>query len=178
MMLDLKGQRYGRLIVGERAGTTRSGKILWRCRCSCGASTLVTTSDLRGKRRGTVSCGCYRKEKFRASTHRLKHGAARGTATWPEYNAWATLKHRCLNPKYPKYADYGGRGITVCDRWRNSFVNFLVDMGRKPSSGHSIDRFPDIDGNFEPGNCRWATREQKRNNQRRMHAKRASGASP
>jgi hypothetical protein len=89
----------------------------------------------------------------------------------PEYYVWAAMKARCSNPKIPNYDDYGGRGITVCERWRgrNGFTNFLADMGPRPSRRHSIDRYPDNDGNYEPSNCRWATRSQQNRNLRTNH---------
>lgn len=85
----------------------------------------------------------------------------------PAYQVWADMKQRCLNPKVPQYHNYGGRGITVCDRWLSSFENFLIDMGEKPA-GKSIDRINN-DGNYEPGNCRWATSKEQRDNQRTTH---------
>jgi hypothetical protein len=97
------------------------------------------------------------------------HGEAisKGAPASSEYSCWLELRSRCRNPRHRRYKDYGGRGITVCERWDNSFENFLADMGRRPSRYHSIDR-KDNDRGYSPGNCRWATREQQRNNQRRQ----------
>lgn len=89
-----------------------------------------------------------------------------GKSKLSEYGIWRGIKQRCLNPRSPSYMDYGGRGITICERWRDSFESFYTDMGARPSADHSIDRFPDNDGNYEPGNCRWATSGQQAHNKR------------
>jgi len=89
-----------------------------------------------------------------------------GPSSWPEYTSWRSMRDRCYNPKARNYRHYGGRGITVCERWRTSFAAFLADMGRKPSIKHTLDRYPDNNGNYEPGNCRWATPLQQCQNMR------------
>lgn len=94
----------------------------------------------------------------------LKHGEGRVGKHTAEYRIWRSIKRRCLMPNEPAYPRYGGRGIIICDRWLESYEHFLADMGRRPSEDHSIDRFPDKNGNYEPGNCRWATEEQQQNN--------------
>lgn len=167
--IDLRGQRFGRLIVIERTGSDAHGNARWRCRCECGTHKGYSTQALRCKR-GARSCGCLSRElsRARAIARNLRHGASRKGATWPEYAAWAGMKSRCLNPNDAAFKYYGGRGIKVCERWIDSFDNFLADMGRRPSPDLSIDRFPDNDGNYEPGNCRWATWSQQMRNRRRQ----------
>jgi len=162
---DLTGQKFGRLSVIERSGSTKSGgNATWSCICDCGRTTTVESNTLR--RGDTVSCGCWRKEILLHT----KHGeSACGTGTRPttEYTCWVNMRLRCFNPNDQHWADYGGRGITVCERWRDSFENFLVDMGRKPTSAHSIDRWPNNDGNYELSNCRWATQKEQASNRRK-----------
>lgn len=170
---DIAGQRFGRLLVIERAGKTTFGEATWRCVCDCGQERVVPGGDLRrGKRQ---SCGCQRIERGVAAN--LKHGhaarAARGRRPTPEYQAWQSMRSRCHNPKDPGYPRYGGRGIAVCDLWRDSFEAFLADMGLRPSPDHSIDRI-DNDRGYEPTNCRWTTADVQAKN-RRPATRRADG---
>lgn len=151
----VSGHRFGRWVILKEA-PRRGNHRYAECKCDCGSVCEVNIDSLY---KGTsTSCGCYSVELCK------RHGHATEGKQSPTYVSWCSLIQRCTNPKSPYWADYGGRGITVCDRWREDFVNFLADVGERPSLKHSIDRFPDKNGNYEPGNVRWATdHEQKRN---------------
>lgn len=162
--LDLIGQKFGRLVVTAEAVPTRkpNGKPVrkYLCQCDCGGMTVTSPDKLRSGH--SQSCGCLQTEsRFNGA---LKHGHSRNRTLSPTYRSWSNMIQRCTNSNNKCYEDYGGRGIRVCDRWLK-FENFLADMGAKPE-GMTLDRYPDNDGNYEPGNCRWATREQQTNNQR------------
>lgn len=161
--LDLIGQRFGSLVVAERA-EMRGGESYWRCACDCGRSVVVRGRNLKSKNTG--SCGCVQKKRS-ASASRV-HSACIGRKTSPEYRSWQSMIARCENPNYHHFHRYGGRGIRVCASWRKSFPVFLADMGRRPS-GTTLDRI-DNDGSYEPGNCRWASRLVQRHNQSRVVA--------
>lgn len=154
------GSRYGRWVVLGRAPDSPAGRDRVRCHCDCGSERTVDSKSLREGR--THSCGCIAREKA------TKHGHSAPHVT-PEYRSWTGMLDRCHNPKSKHYRSWGGRGIQVCERWRgpDGYANFYADMGPKPvdtfPSGHpvySIDRINN-DGDYEPGNCRWATAKQQ-----------------
>lgn len=157
-MKDLTGNRYGLLVVTGFSHVHKRKRYFWHCRCDCGQTATVNGDNLT--RGATRSCRCL--EASSKIGRRRTHGQRQS----PEYNCWAAMKGRCCNPNNDAYPDYGGRGVLVCDRWLISFENFLLDMGPRPSNRHSLDRFPDPFGNYEPGNCRWATQKQQNRNKR------------
>lgn len=130
------------------------------CRCACGVERLVQIQILKSGQ--SRHCGC--RQAIINDANHLRHGDTRRGRTAVEHRTWSKMIARCENPNDPDYADYGGRGIVVCERWREDYVAFLADMGRRPA-GHSIDRI-DVDGNYEPGNCRWATKAVQARNKR------------
>lgn len=153
-----KGTRFARLVVKRRVRIDYHER--YECVCDCGTMRTFFGSHLR--RGATRSCGCLMREK--ASNQSLRHGFARRGRRSREYGVWVQIIGRCYNEKNAAYANYGGRGIRVCDRWRTSFENFLADMGKCPA-GLSLDREHN-DGDYEPRNCRWATDTQQVRNRR------------
>lgn len=151
---NLLGQQFGRLTVIKLTDERRNGHVMWLCRCTCGNQVLVRGSCLING--GSRSCGNHYR-----------------VLLTPEYRAWKKLKSRCSNRNSPIYKYYGGRGITVCKRWLESFENFYEDIGPKPKGrALSLDRI-DNDGNYEPGNCRWADQStQNRNRRSRLQMER------
>lgn len=149
--LELIGKRFGRLVVVERVPSARPGSAMWRCRCDCGGTKDVASKYLSN---GTVSsCGCLVRT----------HGHSSGGSRTKTYMTWDSMRRRCENPSHRAYPDYGGRGITVCDRWRD-FSCFLEDMGEKPE-GFSLDRIDNSLG-YSKENCRWATSQEQNRNTR------------
>lgn len=146
--IDLTGQRFGRLVVLGESKKRSGGHVCWWCQCDCGELACVQENVLRIGT--TKSCGCLRKPH--------------GKSTSAEYKIWASMLQRCNNPKNKAFKHYGGRGISVCERWKD-FKNFLKDMGEKPA-GYSIERI-DNDGDYCQENCEWATRSKQQWNTRR-----------
>lgn len=161
-IINLCGQVFGRLTVIRRVypkglPAWKDKQAQWQCLCKCGNKIITAGRYLRDG--DTKSCGCREKELLRI------RNTVHGLSKLPEYGIWNGMKNRCYNENVYKYPDYGGRSIEVCERWKNSFVNFLNDMGRRPSKKHSLDRIK-VNGNYTPSNCRWATPKQQAKNKR------------
>lgn len=158
---ELEGQTFHRLTVVAKAGIKHQ-RALWECKCICGNKAWATSSQLTcGQKK---SCGCLNKENYKYRTSGHGHSGKNRT---PTYKSWSDMRTRCNNPKAVCYSSYGGRGIAHCERWEK-FENFLADMGVKPEN-KTLDRI-DVNGNYEPSNCRWATvEEQAANRQATVH---------
>lgn len=151
----MTGQKFGLLTVVGRDGSEKSG-ARWLCVCECGGTTTACRSNLvRGNKK---SCGC----KWTVGGLLVKKHGQSGTRA---YKAWTAMKQRCNNPKSTRFADYGGRGIGVCERWNTSFESFLADMGQAPTNSHTIERLDNNVG-YEPTNCKWVLMSVQANNKR------------
>lgn len=176
-LIDITGQKFGRLtVLSKRPKTDRQGGSLWLCRCECGEECERVGSYLRLTKQ-TVSCGCFHRQwsatfgsnpefvERRASTI-TTHGQKRRGFTGAEYKTWLGMKARCYTPSNKDYPKWGGRGIAVCERWKNDFSAFLADMGQKPTPAHTIDRRRSNE-DYSPDNCRWATIQEQGGENRR-----------
>lgn len=156
--IDLTGQKFSRLTAKFRLPENdKYGQARWHCECECGNTTSVTTSNLRNKR--IHSCGCLAIES--ANAVNVTHGLS----TSAEYHVWQEMKQRCHNENHHAYADYGGRGIAVCDEWKESFETFYRDMGPRPGKKYALER-RDNDKGYSKENCVWATMTQQARNRR------------
>ncbi len=158
---NIAGQKFGRLTAIKYTHSNNDHKSCWDCICECGAFVNVTGKSLRSG--GTKSCGCLKKES--GTSNRLKHGFKRRAYIHPLYYTWQAMIDRCHRPNNKKYHCYGGRGIKVCDKWRHDFTSFLNDMGEKTSPKLTLERINN-EGNYEPGNCKWATWAEQSMNKR------------
>jgi hypothetical protein len=160
---NLQNRKFGRLTPIVYTGTLESGHAAWLCRCDCGNEKIIRSASLISGL--TKSCGCLQKEIARKSI--IKSFTTHGMSKSPEYHSWTGMKRRCYYSKGKDYKDYGQRGIRVCDRWVNSFDNFLTDMGLRPSAKHSLNRI-DNDGNYCLENCKWSTQAEQQQNRFRV----------
>ena len=157
IIIDITGRRFARLTVVAMAEERVHGRIAWHCRCDCGRELIVSGNALQAN--NTRSCGCYKLDTTGA--RRRTHGKSRT----PEYKNWCAMKARCYDTNNQDYGHYGGRGIRVCERWKDSFENFLADMGTRPHPRSTIER-KDPNKDYSPANCQWASQKQQTRNKR------------
>lgn len=160
---QLEGQKFGRLTAIEIAGQNKDGRVIYKCLCECGKYVPILAKLLSNG--ATRSCGCLKSDITKERN--TKAGKAHGQAASPTYSSWRAMLRRCLIPGSPSYEHYGGRGITVCERWMD-IRNFIEDMGIRPGTRYSIDRI-DCNGNYEKSNCRWATKKEQSRNRNCCH---------
>lgn len=157
-ILDLTGRKFGRLTVISYSHSEHKHLAHWNCQCECGNKMSVRGRSLISG--NTKSCGCFRRENSTKLT--FKHGRRYNDLT---YSSWRSMRRRCCDVKHKYFNNYGGRGITICDRWINDFNAFLQDMGERPK-GYTLDRINN-EGNYEPINCKWSDRKTQASNRRK-----------
>lgn len=168
-IFNMTGLRFGKLVGVKKVGNhPKSRRAMWLFQCDCGKTKVIAGGPVRSGNSRSCGCGIVNATIQRNLTH--------GLSFTPEHMAWREMKKRCYNPNYNGFKNYGGRGISVCERWMDSFENFFSDMGKRPSEKHSIDRVEN-NGNYEPGNCRWATKKHQNRNKRNNHKLCFSGES-
>jgi len=160
--IDITGRRFGRLVA---LGQVLRRPARWLCECDCGNESIVSYGHLTETHKPIKSCGCITKDRL----------TVHGLTAHKDYGIWKAMRQRCNNHRYPRYSDYGGRGITICASW-DDFAVFIHDMGDRPTPKHSIER-RNNDGNYSPENCKWATLTEQARNTRRSRILTLNGVS-